>query len=80
MPRVQGPKPKVFWSRQQVGIDNNGRYTTNVHEYRGRDYTAQDVVDMKAIDYEREVARQSRQKGLRTVALWCTSGTRSPSV
>jgi hypothetical protein len=79
MPLVQANWPKVRWSKTLQGKDQNGAYTTNVHEYRGRPYCLDSAIQMEALDYNREVAKVSRQEGLRAVAMALQTGRITPS-
>lgn len=79
MPLVQGNWPKTKWSKVMVGEDDNGRFTTNVQEYRGRPYCKAAAIHMDEIDQQREVVKVTQQRGLRQVAIIMTTGTITPA-
>lgn len=79
MPLIQGIWPKSNWSRVYVGEDQNGRFLTNVVEYRGRPYAAAAAFEKAGFDYDSEVAKVSRQAGLRVVGVALTTGTQTTS-
>lgn len=79
MPLYQGPWPKVRWSNVMVGKDQNGAFTTNVQEYRGRAYCLDSAFTAAANDKQREVVRIAQQDGLRAVGFALMTGRISPS-
>jgi hypothetical protein len=79
MPLVQGQWPKNRWSNTMQGQDQNGAFTNNVHMYRGRPYCLDSAIQMERLDYMREVAKVSRQNGLRAVGMALMTGRIAPA-
>lgn len=79
MPQIQGRLPRVILPSRMHGKNQNGDYTNDSVIYRGRPYSIINAVDMMAIDAQREEAKPSWSRGLRTIGYYLTTSRTLPT-
>ncbi len=72
--QAQGRLPKLGLCAKHHGINENGDYTANSVEYRGRPYSSANATDMSGIDMAKELTNPSIQQGFRAIAAYLRTG------